>query len=354
MKKTRLRIWMVLFMVAGLVLAMAQSAAANALSMPLPPTKAPNSARFDLSGFVKSSDGKGMDLNAQLSGSGAISGQDLQTDVSVSFDLPKTPGTPPILSGPISVTTSIIVANGKSYIKLSGLGSEEDKWYETDTDLSSSAGMLGGASGATGLDPSLDGAYTVTQVGKENVGGAPTTKYRIDVDYQKLASMSGLAPMPGGVDVASDLKYVLFIWVGDNDMYLHKVMLTAGGTTTVSDVTTKLDMEINLTFRDFDTPITITAPPNAEKLDISALGAGAGLPLPAGGMLGMPVSVNAGIEMGMPRTGDNMAGMPRTGRNNGEGVPFVPIAVAVFGLFCVVVGGAARRASVAVRHTEHN
>lgn len=343
MKKGGMKIWLVLLMVVGMLLGMAGSAAAKVLSAPLPPTKTPSSARFDISGFLKSS-GSGADVNAQFSGGGAISGQDLQEDVTISIDAPNTGGAGAV--GPFTSTTSIIVANGKSYFKISGLGAGDDKWYEIDTGLSGGTGGLGTSiTSTTGLDPAFSDAYTVTQVGKEDVGGAPTTKYRIDVDYQKLIAASGLSSTVGDTSAANDFKYAIFVWIGDNDMYLHKMTLMANGTTTSGGTSITLALELTITFRDFDTPITITAPPNAEKLDISSLGDSSTASLFGGGSLvGMPSGVATGVEMGMPRMGAGMAGMPKTGRGKGEQWPFAPLAV--LALLLLSTGAVARRVGV--------
>lgn len=343
MKKGGMKVWLVLFMVVGMLLGMVGSAAAKVPSAPLPPTKTPGSARFDISGFLKSSGG-GADVNAQFSGGGAISGQDVQEDVTISIDAPSTGGAGAV--GPFTSTTSIIVAKGKSYFKMSGLGSGDDKWYEVDTGLGGSTGGIGTSiTSTTGLDPALSDAYTVTHVGKEAVNGAPTTKYRIDVDFQKLAAASGLSSTSGGTTAADDFKYAIFVWVGDNDMYLHKMTLMANGTSTSGGTSIALALELTITFRDFDTPITITAPPNAEKLDISSLGGSSTGSLFSGGsLMGMPSGVTAGVEMGMPKMGAGMAGMPKTGRGNGEQWPLAPLAA--LSLLLLSTGAVARRVGV--------
>jgi hypothetical protein len=140
------------------------------------------------------------------------------------------------------------------------------------------------------------------------------------------------------------MTYVMHIWIGDNDMYLHKMHMLMDSTTAISDMTMRFMFDFTFTFRDFDQPVTITAPPNAEELDLSSMGVNPGV-LPVGAVPGMPGAVAGGVGMGMPSIGTGMAGMPRSGAPSSS-LPFEFMAVAALGLLCLVVGGIARRASV--------
>jgi len=93
-----------------LAVGIVQGAAARPLADPLPPYKEPTSARFDISGSISSGD-----QQIQITGAGALSGKDLQEDVSV-----MAPGMTQ------TVTSSIIELGTKIYIKTSGTGSQDE------------------------------------------------------------------------------------------------------------------------------------------------------------------------------------------------------------------------------------
>jgi hypothetical protein len=344
------RLWLVLFIVVGMVLGSA--GAASAQKKPLPTTKQPGSGRFDISGFYKigaSSDSldEPFQINATISGGGSFSGQNMQLDMTMTLESSGLGGEEALLDAPTSVTISMVLLDGRLYIKIPST-TGENKWYVTDAGSAGSGGLLGGMTGGVGglagLDPSYADAFTVTEEGKENLNGAPTTRYRIDVDYEKLTAALGSTTgtaLPS--DSSSKTTYVMYMWVGDNDQYLHKMHMVLDSTSTFSDTTVSIVYDLTMAFRDFDQPITITAPPNAEELDLSSQGLDPGAI--AGGVLGMPSTVATGVEIGMPRIGTGMAGMPRTGVPH-AGFPFEAMLVVAFGLLCLVLGGVARRASV--------
>ncbi|MDQ3704375.1 MAG: hypothetical protein M3437_03975 [Chloroflexota bacterium] len=345
------RLWLVLFMVLGMALSL--GGAASAQTNPFPTTKQPSSGRFDISGSYKiSASGGSLDenvnINATISGGGAFSGQNMQMDMTLNMDVPESAGGPSGAGGPSSTTISMILVDGRLYMKLPGM-SGEDRWVVTDAGEMGAGGpmggMTGGVGGMTGLDPKYADAYTVTQEGKENLNGAPTTRYRIDVDFEKLQAAMGSemgTPMPE--DASSQMTYVMHIWIGDNDMYLHKMHMLMDSTTTISesDMTLRMTIDFTFAFRDFDQPITITAPANAEEIDLSSAGLNPNV-IPA--VAGMPGSVATGMGMGMPAIGTGMAGMPRTGMPS-SAFPIEIAALAALGLLCMVLGGVARRVSV--------
>lgn len=350
------RLWLVLFMVMGMVLG--SVGAASAQTNPLPATKQPGSGRFDISGFFKigASDtnaGETFQLNATISGGGSFSGQNMQLDMTMDLESSGFGGDEALAGAPTSVTISMVLVDGRLYFKMPSTTGEE-QWYVTDAGpagggglLGGMAGGMGGAGGITGLDPSYADAFTVTEEGKETLNGAPTTRYRIDVDYEKLlaamGSTTGVALPP---DTSSETTYVMHMWVGDNDQYLHKMHMVLDSTSTISDTTLNMVYDLTMTFRDFDQPITITAPPNAEELDLSSQGLDPSVI--AGGVLGMPGTVATGMGMGMPTIGTGMAGMPRTGAPH-AGLPFEAMLVVAFGLLCLVLGGVARLAHARTR-----
>ena len=343
------KLWLVLFMVVGMVLGSA--GAASAQTNPFPTTKQPGSGRFDISGFYKigasgGSLGEDFNINATISGGGSFSGQNAQLDMTLNLESSQSGGGEALPGGPSSITISMIVLDGRLYYKIPST-TGEDKWYVTDAGAAGMegaggllGGLSGGAGGMAGLDPSYADAFTVTEEGKETLNGAPTTRYRIDVDYEKLlAAMGSTTGTALPSDTSSQTTYVIHMWVGDNDQYLHKMHMVLDSTTTLSDTTLTIVFDLTMAFRDFDQPITIAAPPNAEELDLSSQGTIAG-----GGVLGMPGAVASGVTIGMPRIGTGMAGMPRTGAPSG-GFPLEALVVA-FALLCLTLGTLARRVSV--------
>jgi hypothetical protein len=118
-----------------------------------------------------------------------------------------------------------------------------------------------------------------------------------------------------------------------------------------------LVLEMSMTFRDFDQPVTITAPANAEPLNLPGLGTspvpvapGAGM---AGDLLGTPLGLflNAGVSgppVGTAPTTETQSpapvGMPRTGSGGGDPVPAALLAIA---LACVAGGTVMRRRTTA-------
>lgn len=345
------RLWLVLFMVLGMVLSLA--GVAGAQTNPFPTTKQPTSGRFDISGSYKistsgGSAGQNFDANATISGGGAFSGQNMQMDMTINMDVPQGAGGQSGAGVPTSLTISMVLLDGKLYYKIPGL-TGEDKWIVTDAGATGAGGMMGGMSGGvagmTGLDPRYADAFKVTQEGKETLNGAPTTRYRVDVDYQKLAAAMGSASgtsLPQ--DASTQMTYVMHIWVGDNDMYVHKLHMSMDSSTLISDMTLRFMFDLTFAFRDFDQPVTITAPPNAEPVDLSSLGLGSGV-VPVGAVTGMPGTVATGVGMGMPGIGTGMAGMPRTGAPSGSFPPGA-LLIATLGLLCMVAGSVARRSSL--------
>ncbi len=346
--KAKLMFWPVLFMVVGLLVGMlgtGHAAAASPSADTLPTYKEPSSARFDLSGYVKVGSSNEDTINLPISGGGALSGKNLQEDVTVDLSgLVAGAGVNPIPGQQAALTTSIIVLDGKIYFKTSGLGTPQEKWTEVDAD---SAGALSGMFGSnlTGFDPKYAEAFTVTQVGKDTVNGAATTKYHVAVDYQKLlALVSPSGTPPELADTQTTFNLTFDLWIGSSDQYIHKVALALSGSTTAQGTTTSIEMSLTIVYKEFDVPVTITAPTNVEKLDLSQSGLGSGVGmLPIGGLLGgVPGSMSTGVGMGMPSVNKPMAGMPKTGAGAGGGAPLIIVAAAL-GLLCIALGGAVRR-----------
>jgi hypothetical protein len=346
-----------LFVVFGLAFGAAQSAWAQGKSQ-LPQIKQPSSERFDIAGTIASSN-SGV-AQSTISGNGAISGNNVEATITVeSGAMQGQTGISPTLS------LSLAVVDGKAYIKISGLAAAgiEDKWYVFNAPQGANAGTIGSGKGIVPANPALAQAYTVTEVGKETLNGAPTTKYQIDVDVNKLiaaiAAQAGQGATPPTTLPPSLPKTQIteqdFVWIGDNDRYLYKLAETINvkvtGSSSSQIPNTTITEDITIQFHDFDQPVTITAPPNAEPLDLSGLGSSSSSMLQgaANSFLSNPLSAGLGNVMGMPSgvsapapvaTPPVVVGMPTTG-NSGSAVVLWPLAV--LGLVCVAAGALIRR-----------
>ncbi|HKP54730.1 MAG TPA: hypothetical protein VJ183_19000 [Chloroflexia bacterium] len=285
--------WVLSLVVAlGLALGGARTVSAAPGVDHLPQTKTPASGKFVLSGSISSEGSGGVVSEPQtipVSGSGAFSGDDAMLDVTL---------TAPegVTSGPDKIMFSIIALDNKLYFKTSGLGIEDDKWYVADLD-SALTGMPGSVMGMPGsmtdLEAMVHAAISSKEVGKETINGVATTKYQLDVDVEKLAIAAG-----GSTEGLEDVTLSMLLWVGDADMYVHQFSVTYDIETTSGDITFSLMIDLMVTFSDFDMPVTITAPPDAEPIDeelATILG-------------GMPISTTGPPEttVGMPRSGSGI------------------------------------------------
>lgn len=344
--KKRARLWLVLLMVSGMALSF--GGVARGQTNPFPSTKEPSSARFDISG-LSSTLVEGDDVGGQsftrISGNGAISGKNMQLDMTMSMEAPETAGLPPDPSDPGLVRISIVLLDGKLYFKLPSL-TGEDKWVVTDAGGLTTGNLMGGM----GFGPDYTGAFTVTEEGKETLNGVQTTRYRIDANPQSTVATFVSADGTLQHDEKADTQIVVYMWVGDSDMYLHKIMTTVNNTSQIVPLsdsapnrrTTTTSLEVTIAFREFDRPVTITSPPNAQELDLSSLGIDPGM-LAGGGVLGMPGTVAAGVGLPVPRIGTGAVGMPRTGSPSSS-FPSGVMAATAIGLLCLLLGGLARRA----------
>ena len=305
--------WMLsLLMILGMALAGVRSASASQAD-PLPQIKNPSAAKFNITGSMTlgGSTLPGLDEPLPISGKGAISGNNYEMDLTV-----KVPQA--LSSGTQDLTTSQKLIDGKLYTKTSIPGGE-DKWYVSDL------GAAGGGTGSlTGLGPGLEGYYTVKMEGKEAVDGAPTTKYRIDIDLEKLLADSGAST--SGLEGST---YMMYLWVGDADMYIHKLNVVMDLKSSSDDTTIQIKIDLAMTFYDFDVPVTITAPANAEPLDLGGNTTILG---------GMPSSVG-GVMGGMP--GMTSAGMPKSGAPHSDNTLLLALLALSTGL--LVSGVAVRR-----------
>jgi hypothetical protein len=328
-----------MFMVLGLATFQVQSAAAYQAGGNLPAYKEPPSVRFDIKGSLSvSAPAPTGNTSILISGSGAMAGSNFQEDVTVNLPANSSSGG----FGLTSATTSLVLIDKMFYFKVSGLPSGAgggDKWYVMDLSKvpggqTTLPGM--GGSGLTGLDPKYQDALHTTQLGKETINGASTTKYQVDVDLQKLLALMGSSD-PQTAQVLGNAKLVVYMWIGDDDIYVHQTRAVLDLKTSVpnsSDIT--LSMDFLITYKDFGAPITITAPADAQPIDL-----GANASSTAGSLLlGMPSSfVMSGMASAMP------TGMPKTGSSH-QDLPLIPLAL---GLTCLTAGALLRKRAALVR-----
>ena len=270
----------------GLLVGWAPGAAAQpGPNLGLPTIKPPPSSRFDMRGTIGSA---GQTV--------AISGSGMQAGTAVQLALHVT--TP---SSPVPVDLQLIVVDQKLYLR----SGENTPWQVQDLNPGTGGmpGGMAGMPGLTGLTPAdlmqlLAGAIKVQQVGKEPIGGTPTTKDQVDIDLTKLLGNLVMDPQAYGSLAAS--KLMMLLWVGDADQYLYQLQLLANiQGTDASNQTQTVTADFTITFHDFGAAITITAPANAVPLN-----AGSG-----SSMLPVAVPLVPSPPPGMPRSG---APMPLT------------------------------------------
>jgi hypothetical protein len=304
----------------ALVLGATGSAAAAPPGDHLPQIEDPTSVRFDIEGSISTSGG-----TIPISGQGAAAGDDLMLDAELQA--------PAGASGPDKLTFNVVAVGSKFYFKTTGLSDEtDDKWYVVEV-----PGMgLGGIEVLAGIDMDvLHDAVTVTSTSKETVNGAPTTRYNMNVNPDALRA--------AGPDVEEgvilETTVTLTMWVGDTDMYVHKLAVASESVATVGETTSFARVEVTVTFKDFDTPITITPPADAEPIDIESVLADMPLGDLLGGLPGAIPSVPVDQPSEMP------TGMPSTG--TGTGTPLSSWPLALFG-----IGAATLACGIALRRRE--
>ena len=137
---------------------------------------------------------------------------------------------------------------------------------------------------ATKLAPAIAGWITNPQiVGTEDVNGVQVVHIRGDVDETALAEdIGGLAdglgadgavkPGAGGPD--GDLETgVVDVWVGQEDLLIHKAAAEVVSKDPLEAVTAvkAIDLTLSATISDFNTPVEITAPAGARKVDLDSI-----------------------------------------------------------------------------------
>lgn len=314
--------WVLVFIVAlGLALngARGAAAAASLRAAKLPTIKNPSAAKFNLTGSTILSSSGLEDISVPFTGNGLVSGDNFQLDLTAKS--PEGVGSTSFQS-----TNSQRLIDGKLYTRTSISPGSEGKWYVTEATGVLADNPIGGIGAIIGLDSRFEEFIQTEQMGKEVVEGVATTKYKLDIDFKAMAASMGI-----NVDTLDDAQYVMYLWIGDQDMYIHKVNYMLEIISASSDLETKLGVEYDITFYDFDVPVTIVTPPDAESLDLGDI------PVVAGGM---PTSMD---DPGMGMPGMTSAGMPRSGAGTGDNT--MPLALLALGMGLVLTGVGIRRAA---------
>jgi hypothetical protein len=176
-----------------------------------------------------------------------------------------------------------ILAGKKLYMKMPALTARTGKpWIGIPLDaLSKSTGVDLGSAGSQGNqgDPSMNAkmltaSKDVHEVGKETIGGVATTHYRGTFNLQEaLAKLSSQQRQAEKTLTAAGVDGMNFdIWVDGRQLPRRMTLATQSGA--------KLDMKMAMTFRDFNAPVKITAPPKSQVSDSPGL--------PGGGTPNMP------------------------------------------------------------------
>jgi hypothetical protein len=187
------------------------------------------------------------------------------------------------LGGKAEIGDIEMITDGeKMYLRGSLFGGADaaaDTWHEfaiPGGDLSMARDALGTQGGVQTVRL-LDGAYgDVTDLGAETVRGASTKHYRVGVDLGKVAAGTGLFSQ------GASGTYPLDVWVGDDGL-VHKMQFSiadvassvigAGGADELGDAA---HMITTFELWDVGADVAITAPADAQPLDLSDVLGGLG------------------------------------------------------------------------------
>jgi hypothetical protein len=308
-------IWLLTFIVAsGMALSGARSAAASPRADKLPSIKNPSAAKFNMTGRLTLTSGDQDGITVPITGNGLISGDNSQLDLTAIS--PGGSGATRFQS-----TNSQRLIDGKFYSKTSTSPGNEGKWYVTDATGVLADNPLGGIGSVIGLDSRFEEFIQVEELDKEVVEGVSATKYGLEIDFKSMAASVGT-----DVDMLGDVEYVMDLWIGDEDGYIHKVNYALNIQSSSSEFQTEIGIEYDITFYDFDVPVTIEVPSDAETLDMGSI-----------------PGVTGGMPTSMGDSGMTSAGMPKSGAGRGDNTML--LALLALGMSLVLAGAAIRRAA---------
>ena len=162
-------------------------------------------------------------------------------------------------AGGQKVNAELVVVDGKSYVMMAELGG--DNWVEmpieqlglTDSILSPQDSM-----------GNLSGLQDLKEVGKEDIDGVATTKYKGSMKIQDAMADAGLTDQSGDVKGTADVE----VWVDGEDR-LVRVNTVVKAKVEGQEVKSSTSM----TFSDYGVAVDVSAPPAEDVVDVSELAA---------------------------------------------------------------------------------
>ncbi len=199
-----------------------------------------------------------------LTGSGAVRGGDVKMSVhttgagSVTIDLVmrKEGGTYVMYMRSSALQAQL--PGGKSWLRLDLTKASQQLGVDF-------AGLL---DSSKSLDPLERGVVSTRRIGRETVAGKPTTHYRAVVDVQRAAkALPAYAKQIAAVERATGVQLgrtTQEVWVGTDG----RVRRLRSSTPTVVQGVRATSTQ-TLTYRAYDVPVSITAPPRSQVFDFS-------------------------------------------------------------------------------------
>jgi len=176
----------------------------------------------------------------------------------------------------------IVTIGDRSWIKwglLAMLGVGDDMWLEGSSegteDLSSSMGLGGGAASPTDLLDLLGDADADLEVlGSEDLRGASTTHYRVELDVAALAGgldADDRAALESELGASAEAVYTVEFWL-DGDERLHRLVVDIDDIPPGAGVDDLASMRIVYDLWDHGLDLGITPPPADQILTEDELG----------------------------------------------------------------------------------
>lgn len=230
-------------------------------------TAAAGSAEFGISGSISAA---GQQI--PLSGNGALDMRNQHMRMSMSFPIP----------GFGSLKMDELFDGNAFYIHLpESLASRlpgGKAWMKLDLDaLGKSAGvdlkqlMQSNQSNPADMLKALKGVGTSHKIGTENIGGAPTTHYRADIDPNKAADRM---PDKKSADAVKQLFQSSGVSSVPVDVWIDRAGRVRRESMKFS--TSEMSMDMTIEFTRFGVPVDVTPPPADQVMDAGALLGAAG------------------------------------------------------------------------------
>ncbi len=232
-----------------------------AMTLSVSDAAAQKSASVTASGVFDQSNA---DLNVDLSGLGSGSGLSLPAMLgSLEIRYLQESGDPVVYANVPFLAA--VVPGGKTWVRadleeLGKLGGFDLSQYLNQS--SQNPGQVLDLLRATG---------SVQQVGTESVDGVATTHYTASIDLDKaaaLVSQNAKSLVDHLIAGGAPASIPLDVWIGNDDGLVHKL--------TVDEQLKQATVDLTLDISDYGTPVTVTAPPSDQVLDLNDLMSQAG------------------------------------------------------------------------------